>query len=204
MKELKVSKLLVKRLQLYLDHLKSQPDTLTYASAPAIAKALDLGEVLVRKDLARVSSGGRCKTGHLRRQLIRDIEYFLHFGDMTHGIVVGAGGLGQALLSYPGFETAGLELLAGFDIHADRTCAANEKPIYPIGQMESFCEKNRILIGIITVPEEAAQEVCDRLVSCGIQAIWNFAPIRLHMPEHIIVRNENWANSVIELRLQMK
>ena len=78
------------------------------------------------------------------------------------------------------------------------------KTIYPIGEMESFCGKNRIHLGIITVPEEAAQEVCDRLVSCGVQAIWNFAPIRLNVPEHIIVRNENLTNSVIALRLQLK
>ena len=110
----------------------------------------------------------------------------------------------RALLLYPGFDTAGIELLAGFDIHADTACTDHGKPIYPMDQLESFCEDKRISIGIISVADEDAQEVCDRLVSCGIQAIWNFTPVQLSVPEDIVVRNENLLDSVIALRLQLK
>ena len=74
MKIAKVSKLLVKRLELYLNYLKTLPDTVVNISATSIARALELGDVQVRKDLARVSDGGRCRTGHVRQRLIRDIE----------------------------------------------------------------------------------------------------------------------------------
>ena len=74
MKPTKVSKQLLKRLPLYLNHLKSLPENSENISATAIAKALDLGDVQVRKDLARVSDGGRRKTGRIREQLIKDIE----------------------------------------------------------------------------------------------------------------------------------
>ena len=204
MKAKKSSKLLLKRLVLYLDHLKSLPDTVTNISATTIARALDLGEVLVRKDLARVSSNGRKKTGHLRRQLIQDIEYYLDFGDSTNVVVVGVGKLGQALLGYSGFRMSGIKLMAGFDIHPEENCCESIMPVYPIDALESFCKNKNIHVGIITVPEEAAQEACDRLVSCGIGAIWNFAPTALQVPDHVLLQNENLAISISALRLQLE
>lgn len=204
MKSKKISKLVVQRLELYLKYLKTLPDSVTNISATAIAKALDLGEVQVRKDLARVSCGGRRRTGHMRDRLIRDIENFLFFGFTTNAIVIGAGKLGQALLAYDGFVNADINLMAGFDLKAEPTCTENGKPIFPVAQLESFCKNNNVQIGIITVPEDSAQQVCDCLVTCGVQAIWNFAPIHLNAPDHIVVQNENLAVSVTALRLQLQ
>ena len=202
MKIAKVSKLLVKRLELYLNYLKTLPDTVVNISATSIARALELGDVQVRKDLARVSDGGRCRTGHVRQRLIRDIESFLTFGGATAAVVVGVGRLGQALLDHNGLEMAGIQLLAGFDLQPRE--AASGTPVYPLEQLEAYCRANPVQIGIIAVPEEAAQEVCDLLVSCGIQAIWNFASVRLEVPENIVVQNENLAASATTLRLQLK
>lgn len=204
MKEKKVSKLLMKRLSLYLNHLKSLPDDVTNVSSATIARALNLGDVMVRKDLARVSNGGRCKTGHVRKPLIRDIEDFLDYGDKTNAVVIGAGNLGKALLEYEGFEAVGIHMLAGFDIRAEGACTKNGKSIYPVEQLASFCEVNRIRIGVLTVPEEAAQRVCDFLVSGGVRAIWNFTPVQLAVPNDILVQNENLAVSLATLRIQLR
>ena len=203
MKEKKVSKLLLKRLTLYLNYLKSLPEDTTNISATTIAKDLELGDVLVRKDLARVSGGGRCKTGHVRDRLIQDIEQFLAFGDTTNAVVIGAGMLGKALLEYPGFEAVGIRLVAGFDIRAEAGYPEKGRPIYPVDRLESFCADNHIRIGILTVPDETAQAVCDCLVSCGIRAVWNFTPVQLNVPDHIVVQNENLAISLASLRMQL-
>ena len=72
-----LSKRLLSRLPVYLDHLRSLPDHSENISATALAKALGLGEVLVRKDLARVSHAGRQRTGRNRVRLIADIEQYL-------------------------------------------------------------------------------------------------------------------------------
>ena len=93
-----VSKKLLNRLPVYLDYLKTLPDSSENISAAAIARDLDMGEVQVRKDLAKVSHTGRCRTGRSRAQLIQDIEAFLDFTADTGTIVVGTGPLGQALL----------------------------------------------------------------------------------------------------------
>jgi len=200
----KISKKLLTRLPIYLNYIKSLPENTTNISATKIANALDLGDVLVRKDLAKISNGGRRKTGYQRENLIKDIEDFLDVNTMTSTIVVGAGKLGQALLDYGGFEASGLTVLAGFDIQPASKRAEGGKPIYPMTKLESFCRNNEIRIAIIAVPAGHAQEVCDTLVSCGVRAIWNFAPVHLNVPEDIVVQSENLAVSLTALRMQLK
>lgn len=203
MKPKKISKQLLKRLPIYLNHLKSLPENVTNISATSIAKALDMGDVQVRKDLARVSNGGRRRTGHSREKLMQDIEDFLDFATMTGAIIVGAGKLGQALLDYAGFEKSGLAVRAGFDIHPPARLSESGKPIYPMDQLESYCAEHDVRIGIIAVPAAKAQEVCNKLVACGIEAIWNFAPVRLNVPKTVLVQSENLAVSATALRVQL-
>ena len=200
----RVSKAMLSRLPGYLNYLKSLPPEVVHISATALAKALDLGDVQVRKDLAVVSDGGRRKTGHQRENLIRDIEDFLDNHNITDAILVGAGQLGKALLDYDGFEVFGLKIVAGFDQHPAGKQSEGGTPIYPMEAMESFCAVHRISVGVITVPAAHAQAVCDRLVKCGVEAIWNFAPVHLKVPEHILVQNENLAISLTALRMRLR
>ena len=79
MQTTKVSRTLLKRLPVYLNHLKSLPGEDGNISATTIARNLGMGHVMVRKDLAKVSVEGRCRTGRSRKQLIRDIEDFLEY-----------------------------------------------------------------------------------------------------------------------------
>lgn len=199
-----VSIKLLKRLPVYLHYIKTLPEHTENISATRMAKDLGLGDVMVRKDLAKVSNGGRRKLGYVREDLIVDIEKFLDFNSTTDAIVIGAGKLGQALLDYCGFEASGLHIVAGFDLHTSKKYTNGGKPIYPITKLAQFCEDNQVAIAIITVPAERAQNVCDELVDCGIRAIWNFAPVHLNVPERIVVQSENLAVSLTALRMQLK
>lgn len=193
-----ISKSTVKRLPTYLAYLKSLPeDGTAHISATALAAALSMGEVQVRKDLALISDGGRPKIGYLREALIHDIEDFLGYTNTNDAVLVGAGKLGRALLGYSGFAEYGLNIVAAFD--SDDVLIGTSKsgkPIMHMSRLEEFCKKHKICIGIITVPAEYAQGVCDRLISTGIQAIWNFAPKHLDVPEGILVQTENMAASL--------
>lgn len=209
MEHKEVSQAVLKRLPSYLAYLKTIPeDASPYISATALANALGMGEVQVRKDLAMVSDGGRPKIGYQREGLIEDISQFLGYDNTTDAILVGAGKLGQALLGYSGFDAYGLNILAAFDIHPVAEQTEEGKPLIPMEKMESFCRANKVLMGIITVPSACAQEVCDRLIACGIKAVWNFAPVHLDVPDNILVQNENMATSLavlsMHLRAQMK
>lgn len=209
MERKEISKSVLKRLPGYLNYLKNIPDDASpYISATALANALGMGEVQVRKDLAMVSNGGRPKIGYLRESLIEDISQFLGYDNTTDAILIGAGKLGQALLGYNGFDDYGLNILAAFDADPKNGRTQEGKAIYPMDQLESFCRSNNVLMGIITVPGKCAQEVCDSLISCGIKAVWNFAPVHLDVPANILVQNENMATSLallsMHLQAQMK
>lgn len=205
MERKEISKSVLKRLPGYLSYLKSLPDgTATHISATTLANALNMGEVQVRKDLAMVSDGGRPKVGYLRESLIEDISQFLGYDNTTDAILIGAGKLGQALLGYSGFDAYGLNILAAFDTAPAAAQTDDGKPIYHINQLESFCRGNNVLMGIITVPGEHAQEVCDKLIACGIKAIWNFAPTHLDVPQNILVQNENMATSLAVLSMHLQ
>ena len=209
MQKKEVSKAVLKRLPGYLAYLQNMPDDCpTHISATALANALGMGEVQVRKDLAMVSNGGRPKIGYQRDLLIEDISQFLGYDNTTDAILVGAGKLGQALLGYSGFDAYGLNILAAFDVAPSMDKTVEGKPIYPMEQLESFCRTHKVLMGIITVPQDHAQAVCNQLISYGVKAIWNFAPIHLDVPDHILVQAENMATSLavlsMHLRAQMK
>ena len=200
----KVSQHLLKRLSAYLFYLKSLPDSVVHISATSIAKALALGDVQVRKDLARVSDGGQRRIGHLREQLIRDIESFLDFSAITGAVVVCSEKLGQLLVENPGFEQYGLKIHAGFTLQPAKGDTSGANPLLPISLLESFCRVHDIRIGIIAVSEEDAQTACDKLLACGIRAIWNFAPVRLTVPKSVAIHNESLTNSAAALRIQLE
>lgn len=208
MEEKKFSKAVLKRLPGYLAYLKSLPeDAPANISATALANALGMGEVQVRKDLALVSDGGRPKIGYLRENLIDDIEQFLGYDNTTDAVLIGAGKLGLALMAYSGFEEYGLNIHAAFDVEPQMDRTDDGKPIYPISRLEHFCKVHKVLMGIITVPAANAQDVANRLIACGVKAIWNFAPTHLDVPPNILVQNENMATSLavlsVHLRAQM-
>ena len=205
MERKEISKAVLKRLPGYLAYLKTLSDsTSPYISATTLANALGMGEVQVRKDLAMVSDGGRPKIGYQRLALIDDIEQFLGYDNTTDAVLIGAGKLGQALCGYTGFEAYGLNILAAFDANPTAAATDEGKPIYPMEQLESFCKANKVLMGIITVPADKAQAVCDQLIDCGIKAVWNFAPNHLDVPANILVQNENMATSLAVLSMHLQ
>lgn len=204
MKSKEISKSVLKRLPGYLAYLKTIPeDASPYISATALAVALGMGEVQVRKDLAVVSSGGRPKIGYQRESLMEDISSFLGYDNTTDAVLVGAGKLGQALLGYSGFGAYGLNILAAFDVQPPER-AEGEKPILNISRMREFCQENKVLMGIITVPAAQAQAVCNQMIDCGIKAVWNFAPTHLDVPANILVQNENMATSLAVLSMHLQ
>jgi len=196
-----ISPSVLNRLPLYLNYLRSLPaEGPEYISATALAGELGLGEVQVRKDLAEVCSQGRPKVGYPVTDLQSSIEEFLGYNNVNDAVIVGAGKLGMALLEYGGFRSYGLNVVAAFD--ADPTklgTAPGGKSIVSVDRFENLCRRMQIKIGIITVPADAAQKVCDMMISAGIKAVWNFAPTHLKVPDGILVQNENMAASLARL-----
>ena len=201
-----IPKRTLQRLPIYLSHLKGLEDSkVLYVSSPQIAKALNLNEVQVRKDLAMVcTKSGRPKKGFELKLLIKDLESVLGYGDISEAILAGAGNLGKALLSYPGFEECGVKIIAAFDRNPNMVGEEiGGKTVFAMSRMRNLCERMKVKIGVITVPEESAQEVCNMMVESGIKAIWNFARINLKVPEDVIVHDENLAVALSLLSISL-
>ncbi|MBE6346844.1 MAG: redox-sensing transcriptional repressor Rex [Lentimicrobiaceae bacterium] len=196
---IKVIKTVLSRLPLYYNFLlEKRKENYKYISSTVIAKSLKLNNIQVRKDLACVSrQSGKPRMGFEIESLISDIEEVLGFNNLDEVVLVGAGRLGRTLLSYQGFTDYKLNIVAGFDNSVELVGAkVNNKPILHIDKLTPIVERLNIKIGIITVPKESAQEVCDIMISAGIKVIWNFAPVHLEVPDGIIIKHENLAVSL--------
>ena len=197
-----ISKATIARLPLYLHFLQEENSKgAQYISSTVIAQNISVSSVLVRKDLALVSSeAGRPRMGFAINRLIMDIEKFLGYDNLSDAIIVGAGGLGRAMLVYEGFRSNGLNIVAAFDVNEaviGKMIAG--KSIMPLEEMKGFVKEHTIRIGIITVPKEAAQEVLNQMVEAGIKAIWNFAPAPLRAPKDVVLKTEDLAASLAML-----
>ena len=201
-KDKEISKATIARMPLYLHFLQEEASKgAKYISSTVIAQNISVSSVLVRKDLALVSSeAGRPRMGFAINRLIVDIEKFLGYDNLSDAIIVGAGGLGRAMLGYEGFKSNGLNIVAAFDI-SEKLIGTQVmgKEILPLSKLKEFVEEHRIRIGIITVPKVAAQSVLNQMVDAGIQAIWNFAPAPLRVPKEIVLKTEDLAASLAML-----
>lgn len=194
-----ISQASLKRLPKYLRILKEKEST--YISSTEIADSLNLNPIQVRKDLALVSkSDGKPGIGFNVNELIMDMEEFLNLNNTTDAIIVGAGKIGQALMNYKGFENY-INILMAFD---NDTNKCDNKKIFNIDKMENLVNRLNIHIGIIAVPKENAQDVCNKMMDCGIKAIWNFAPIDLKVPLNVSIKNEDLSASLLILLKEVK
>lgn len=195
------------RMPYYLQMLKDLREAgETLVTARAIATALKLNEVQVRKDLSAISTTkGRPNTGFPVQNLIENMEDYLGYNNLMDAVLTGAGSLGHALLSYKGFANFGLNIVSAFDVNPALVgTEVDGIKIRALTEMEDVCKRMHVQIGIITVPVEAAQKVCDQMLASGILAIWNFAPVHLDAPDHILVQNENMAASLAMLSRRLK
>lgn len=189
------------RLPIYLHILRSESTSDSmYVSSAAIAKTAGLGEVQVRKDLALVSGGGKPKLGYVKAELINDLENCLDCAREKVAVVIGAGKLGKALLSYENFSEYNISVKAAFDINEEKfTDDYHGKKILDLNTLESYCKNENVEIAIITVPASSAQDIADKLVSIGIRFIWSFAPTRLKVPKGVALKEENIVASLAVL-----
>lgn len=190
----------LRRLPVYYQYVKNHRANDAYVSCTQIADALNQKPIQVRKDLEVAGAIGKPKVGYSVGELIDILEQFLGYRRVDDAFLVGAGHLGLALLGYEGFRERGLNIVAAFDLDPEKVgTRAHGKEILHIDKFKKLVERMQIPIGILTVPASFAQDIADLMVASGIKAIWNFAPVHIHVPEPIIVQHENLASSLVIL-----
>jgi len=193
--------LTLKRLPQYLEALyRFKKAGLKMVSATKIAVFTDVHMTQVRKDLAFTGVVGVPKIGHKIDTLIQAIEECLNWNDISSCFLVGVGHLGKALMGYSELSKKGLRIIAAFDSNPDLAGTYYQGIlIHSMDKFENLLSRLHVHIGILTVPAEAAQGIADKMVANGIIAIWNFTPVRLNLPEHIIVENIDMSSSLAVL-----
>ena len=163
-------------------------------SSEALAKVAGVKPTQLRKDLAYFGTFGTRGLGYDVADLSNRIADELGTSRLQPEILVGVGNLGLALLSYQGFAKEGFEIIAAFDAEPDRPRDKKiSLPVVGMKELPEFVRQHNVRMAILTVPAEAAQEVANLLVQCGIMGILNFSPIVLHVPEEMMVNNVNLA-----------
>ncbi len=185
----------VYRLSIYLRCLARLKDnSIRTVSSEALAKVAGVKSTQLRKDLTYFGQFGTRGLGYDVEQLSQMITDVLGTKSLQPVVLVGVGNLGLALLSYRGFEKEGFEIVAAFDIDPKRRRDKKiTQPILGMDKLADIIKSQNVRMAILTVAAEAAQEVANTLIKCGITGIMNFAPIVLHVPEEVMVNNVNLA-----------
>ena len=158
-----------------------------------LADAIGGNSPQVRKDFSIFGITGAKKGGYRIGELLGKLDEILGKDKVHDVVVVGAGHIGRALIDYIGFERYGIRIAAAFDTNAELVNLDLPVPILPVEKLGEFVKEKGIGIGVIAVPETAAQRVCDMMIEAGVLGVLNFAPICVSAPETCVVTNVNLA-----------
>ncbi len=156
-----------------------------------LADAAGVTAAQVRKDFSLFGITGNRRGGYRVEELSEQLNRILGKEQLHEFVVVGVGNIGKALLHYPGMEKSGIRLAAGFDIDPAKYAPEANPPILPLENLVEFVKARDVKLGIIAVPDYAAQQVLELMLSSGVKGVLNFAPICLKAPDGCVVNNIN-------------
>ncbi|MBD3315414.1 MAG: redox-sensing transcriptional repressor Rex [Chitinivibrionales bacterium] len=162
-----------------------------------LAEAVGVTSSQVRKDFSLFGIHGNKRGGYQIDALLERLNEILGKNELQRVILVGAGNLGSALIKYKNFEKDGVKIVAAFDIDPAKHGDRDSIPVLPLDDMQRFIAEQGIKTAILAVPDVAAQPILDRLTSCGIKGVLNFAPIQLKAEGRCVVNHVN-----LELELE--
>jgi redox-sensing transcriptional repressor len=190
----------VARLPLYLRVLSDLADDgVITISSEDLAAGAGVTSAKVRKDLSQLGSYGTRGVGYEVDCLSEEISRELGVTQHRAVAIVGIGNLGHALAGYGGFSARGFRIAGLFDAEADHgdELVAGMR-VRRMDDLAQVVASEKVSIGVIATPAAAAQQVCDRLVGCGVTSILNFASTVLVVPAGVDVRKVDLA---VELQI---
>jgi redox-sensing transcriptional repressor len=191
--QIAISKATIDRLPLYFRTLRlAQDEGIDIISSDELGRRLSITPEQIRKDLASFGQFGKKGVGYYVNELKRNVGEILGLDNHWNIAVIGIGHLGVALANYQNFITLGFSLVALFDQDPKIIgTTVNHVKVDDIACMEEIVKERRIQIGIIAVPAAFAQGVANKLVNAGVRGIWNFAPIKMKVPDSMHIVNED-------------
>ena len=197
----------IKRLPIYQRYLSDlQKKETERISSGELAARIGITASQLRKDLSYFGNFGQQGYGYKVSDLLKEINNILGLDHNIYMVLIGAGNLGRAILSYSGFKERGFIFKATFDqkpIVIDSLVAEGIEML-SITELKGYLANNQTDIGVITTPAASAQGIADLLIAGGIKGIWNFAPVTLKAPEHVVVEHVHISESLLVLSYLLK
>jgi redox-sensing transcriptional repressor len=190
----------IKRLPMYLRALTYLPDSAQgNISSERLATFMNTNSAQIRKDFSYSGALGTRGIGYNIEDLIKQIRHILKIDKTQKAALVGAGRLGTAISSFPGFDVYGFDIAAIFDNSPKKIGKKiNGRTVQNVSRLAQIKAIN-IKLAIIAVPPEAAQEVADKLVKAGVKGIVNLSPCFLKVPKKVKVFTDDIAMSLATL-----
>lgn len=179
----------------------------TRISSAALSELMSVTASQIRQDLNCFGGFGQQGYGYNVEYLYEQIGELLGIGEGFTAVIMGAGNLGRALVSSHMFERRGVTRLAMFDVDpAVIGKSFGGVPVLSLEDLETFAASNKIDIGVLTTPKDAAEGVAKRLATSGVRGIWNFSNMELTLPEHpdTVIENIHMGDSLMLLCYAMK
>lgn len=188
-----ISKATIDRLPLYFRTLRLvQDEGIDVISSDELGRRLGITPEQIRKDLASFGQFGKKGVGYYVNELKHNVGGILGLDNHWNIAVIGIGHLGAALANYQNFVSLGFNLVALFDQDPKVIgTVQNHVKVEDVRGLAQIVRERHVDIGIIAVPAAFAQEVADQLVTAGVKGIWNFAPIKMQVPDSMHIVNED-------------
>jgi redox-sensing transcriptional repressor len=182
--------IVIRRLPIYVRTLKTLCDrNVSSASSEQLAEMIGVTAAQIRRDLSYFGKFGKQGKGYDTQLLVEAISSILKLDRQWPVVLAGLGNLGRAIANYRGFTPSSFRIAALFDRNASHIGQhVGDLEILPIGELPAYMLEEDIHIGIIATPKIHAQETADMMVAGGVQAILNYAPVILKVPETVTVR----------------
>ncbi len=182
--------IVVGRLPIYLRALQRMlAENRHVTSSQELGERLGISAAQIRKDLSQFGEFGKQGTGYSIDYLAEQIRQILHIDRVWDIAVVGAGDIGSAVARYQGFANRGMQVAMIFDNDPAKIgTQVGSFTVQDTAALESTIKRAGIKVAMIATPSEKAQEVSDQLISAGVKAILNYAPINLNVTEDVRVQ----------------
>ncbi|MNP24423.1 Redox-sensing transcriptional repressor Rex [compost metagenome] len=199
-KKKNISMAVIKRLPKYHRYLgELLRNDVDRISSKELSEKIGFTASQIRQDLNCFGDFGQQGYGYNVRELHAQISSILGLNKDYNTIIIGAGNIGQAIANYR-FDRFGFNIIGIFDANPKLVgIKIRDIEIQDIDRVPEYLKNNIVDIGVICVPKNNAQKVCDKLVQGGVKGIWNFAPIDLDAPQDITIENVHLSESVLTL-----
>jgi redox-sensing transcriptional repressor len=157
-------------------------------SSQEISEYTNINATQIRRDLSAFGKFGKRGVGYNIEALIAEIRKILRTQGQHNIALFGAGRLGQAIASSTIFADHGFNIAAAFDVDQEKVGQPiGDTLISDYARLRGLIREKNIIVAVLAVPPDAAQEVADDVVEAGVKIIFNYTEALLHVPSDVTV-----------------